>query len=115
MGLTTEAGINVEVKGTIQRLNYGVLYESKGSIHTSIETWPHTFEISLPNLPNISNTDGICGTLKDTYCASSKTITGYVHGIQLETKEQSSNLLEFVHVNVSKINICTPTVRCCLL
>ena len=111
MGITTEAGMKVEVEGTIQRLNYGVLFESKGSMYTSVETWPHTFEIPLPNLPNISNTEGICGTLKGTYCASIKTITGYVQGIQLETKEQLSNLFDFVHVNVPKINVRTRTQR----
>ena len=77
MGLTTEAGINVEVKGTIQRLNYGVFFKSEGSIHTLVEAWSHTFEIPLPNLTNISNKDGICGTLKGTYCESSNTITWY--------------------------------------
>ena len=39
---------------TVQRLNYGVVFEPVGRMHASSDYWHHTFKIDIPDIPDIA-------------------------------------------------------------
>ena len=44
-----ETEYTIENEGSIQRLNYGVIFQKQPPLDLSREFWMHTFEIELPN------------------------------------------------------------------
>ena len=79
---------------TIQRLNYGVAFQSTSYLQLSNEYWLHTFKLPLPatlHLPSI----GTCHKDKDT-CMLISHVLAQINTVRAETSARLNDTLETV-------------------
>lgn len=85
----------LEIEGSIQRLNYGVVFEKQSPIYLSREYWMHPFEIELPNNITINAIHLCKPPLQNCYIFN--TITSHVNVAKENTMSFVKNTLkEFI-------------------
>lgn len=96
--ITTTSQNKVEIDNVIQRLNYGTIFKSEGTLQLSREYWIHTFQIPIPSDINIPKGFSVnrhsCSQLID--CQFQQSLLDQVHGVQLELYSHVSKTLKFI-------------------
>lgn len=79
---------------SVQRLNYGVVFQERGEIMMSTEYWLHTFQLPLPEFVNMPSI-GQCQKDANT-CLVINHVLAQINQVRVETAERLNSTLEMI-------------------
>ena len=95
-GIQIGQGKAFEIENAVHRINYGVIFKAHHGHILTNEFWRQTFEIKLPNYPNLYKAKGECVSLSTSSCAKLTQFLSNIHRMQIDTKVELNHTLSYI-------------------
>ena len=96
---------------SVQRINYGIVFKAHHGLILSNEYWRHTYEIPLPNIPEIHRfgylleSNKYCSTMSSHSCNTFQQVLFQLQQMQLTTRTSLQHVIDFITGNVPHVKM----------